>query len=560
MTNLKDLLAIPYVEPKNKTIKRVLATIDSETDPFKIGRYPKPFIWGFYDGSVYEEFNNVRALLDFFEKQFTEKDIQYRVYAHNGGKFDYHFMLEHLEADTDVMIINGRLSKFNIGPTEFRDSYNLFNFPLAAYKKDDMDYGLMEEEERDKPKNKRIISDYLEKDCVYLHEMVHGFIETYGLHLTQASASMKIWQKMCSVKAPKTTENYYDALKPFYYGGRVECFKKGIIEEVFSVIDIVSAYPHAMGFEHPIGVEYKTLHGKKACDYVEDKGGITNKFMNRCFFTLLAKSSGSLPYRDDKGKLFFPNDHLIRRYTVTGWEIAAGLRTETLRIHQILSVTYWNEYIDFTQYVDHFFKLKKEGRDKGDKLMTLFAKLFLNSLYGKFAADPRNYKSHKVVDTSDIHSILEEGYEAGGFLGEWFLAKKAMPHDRQRFYNIATAASITGFVRAYLWEAACKCSGLLYSDTDSIAAKDISQIKLGCDLGDWEKEGEFSYGAIGGKKMYAFQHTGKNKWKTASKGARLTSKEIILVAKGNEVLYDPMAPTYSIKHEPRFTQRKIVRT
>ncbi len=110
------------IEPKNKTIKRVLATVDSETDPFKIGRYPKPFIWGFYDGSIYEEFNNVRALLDFFEKQFTEKDIQYRVYAHNGGKFDYHFMLEHLEADTDVMIINGRLSKFNIGPTEFRDS------------------------------------------------------------------------------------------------------------------------------------------------------------------------------------------------------------------------------------------------------------------------------------------------------------------------------------------------------------------------------------------------------------------------------------------------------
>ncbi len=70
--------------------------------------------------------------------------------------------------------------------------------------------------------------------------------------------------KICSVKAPKTTENYYDALKPFYYGGRVECFKKGIIEEKFSVIDITSAYPYAMIFKHPIGVDYKTLHSKKS--------------------------------------------------------------------------------------------------------------------------------------------------------------------------------------------------------------------------------------------------------------------------------------------------------
>ncbi len=60
--------------------------------------------------------------------------------------------------------------------------------------------------------------------------------------------------------------------------------------------------------------------------------------------------------------------------------------------------------------------------------------------------------------------------------------------------------------------------------------------------------------------MYAFKHTNKNKWKTASKGARLDSKEIILVAEGKEVIYDPFAPTYSVRHEPRFTQRRIVRT
>ena len=132
--------------------------------------------------------------------------------------------------------------------------------------------------------------------------------------------------------------------------------------------------------------------------------------------------------------------------------------------------------------------------------------------------------------------------------------------DRKRFYNIATAASITGFVRAYLWETACKCEGLLYSDTDSIAAINIDNVSMGSNLGDWESEGDFSYGAIGGKKMYAFKYSGKQEWKIASKGARLSADQVIEVAKGKEVIFDPMAPTYSIRHEPRFTQRRIVRT
>lgn len=559
MNRLQELLNTPLEKEKPKK-KRKLAVIDSETDPFKIGRLPSPFIWGFYDGDIYEEFETVESLIKFFKTQYEEKGIRYRVYAHNGGKFDYHFMLEYIECESEVLIINGRLSKFHIDSTEFRDSYNLFNFPLSAYKKDDIDYGLMEKEERDKPENKRKISDYLQKDCIYLYELVDSFIGEYGLHLTQASAAMKIWQKLCSVEAPNSTESYYDNLKPYYYGGRVECFKKGIIDKEFSVIDITSAYPYAMIFKHPISIEYKTLHNNNAMQYIKDNGGITDDSMNQCFFKIIAVSRGALPYREESGKLVFPKDGGMRKYTVTGWEILAGLRTKTLRIVHILEVSYWENCDDFTDYVNHFFKLKNEADKTGDKLIRLFAKLFLNSLYGKFAADPRKYKTHIVADPNDIDYMIEQGYEAGGFLGRWFLAKKVADKDRQRFYNIATAASITGFVRAYLWEAANKCGGLLYSDTDSIAAEDISNISLGSDLGDWDLEGIFSSGAIGGKKMYAFKYKDKNKFKIASKGARLKADEVISIAKGKEVIYDPIAPTYSIRHEPRFTQRKIVRT
>ena len=34
------------------------AVADSETDPFKHGRFPTPFIWGLYNGKHYYEFTN----------------------------------------------------------------------------------------------------------------------------------------------------------------------------------------------------------------------------------------------------------------------------------------------------------------------------------------------------------------------------------------------------------------------------------------------------------------------------------------------------------------------
>lgn len=567
MKNLHQLLSVPLPHSESQTKKRTLAVIDCETDPFKKGRIPQPFIWGFYDGENYEEFETQEQMLSWLR----ESEKYYRIYAHNGGKFDYHYLLDYMEPETRVMIINGRLSKFFIDDHEYRDSYNLFNFPLAAYKKDDFDYSIMEPEERIKPENKKKISKYLYKDCLYLYELVSDFIERYGIHLTQAGAAIKIWQKETGLKAPESSADYYDSMVQFYYGGRVQCFKKGIIKKEFQVIDITSAYPFAMLSNHPFSLEHTLYIGRKAQSIIdkEPEGLLSDKF-SPAMFTINARSTGALPYRCPiEKKLIFPDDNLMRKFTVTGWEIQAGIRTNTLRSIRILNMRLWNETIDFQGYVNKFFKLKSDAKEAGDKLTQLFAKLFLNSLYGKFAADPRNYKSFTLGDPHNIEAMIEEGYQEGGFLGPWFLAKRDIPEEQQRFYNVATAASITGFVRAYLWEAICKCEGVLYCDTDSIAAHKIGNIPFGVALGDWEKEGDFDYGAIGGRKMYAFRKVSekgdlkkneKKGWKTASKGARLSPDQIIEVAKGKRIIYEPETPTFSVHHEPRFTNREIVLT
>ncbi|MGI0068848.1 MAG: hypothetical protein ACREAN_01175, partial [Nitrosopumilaceae archaeon] len=196
-------------------------TIDCETDPFKKYRFPQPFLWGIYDGSSYWQFERTQDVVDFVS------ETPGIFYAHNGGRFDYHFLLDYAEPFTDTMIINGRLAKWKLGQAELRDSFNILPVALREYKKDVFDYSLMESESRSKPVIRAQIEEYLKHDCIYLHELVSGFVKQFGLHLTQAAASMNLWKKESGFRLPNTGSDLYDKLKPFYFGGRVQCFRQG---------------------------------------------------------------------------------------------------------------------------------------------------------------------------------------------------------------------------------------------------------------------------------------------------------------------------------------------
>jgi len=305
---------------------RPIAVIDAETDPFKKGRVEiKPFIWGFYNDEVYEEFTDLSALpkaLQVEAKKEGMRDIaelesqEIIVYAHNGGKFDYHFLLDHLEPFERVMIIAGRLAKFKIGLCEFRDSFNIIPVGLDKWQKQAFDYSILEASERYKPNNWRKIREYLQSDCLNLYNMVSAFIDRFGMHLTQATASMKQWQGVTGRKAPNSGPEFYQDFSDFYYGGRVECFDSGLIEKEFHMIDIRSAYPYGMLSEHPIGLDYSI-----------SQNWDRNNIVGADFFHISAIPHGSMPFRTDDNTLIFPNDRTRREYHVTGWELQAAIDT-----------------------------------------------------------------------------------------------------------------------------------------------------------------------------------------------------------------------------------------
>lgn len=77
-------------------------------------------------------------------------------------------------------------------------------------------------------------------------------------------------------------------------------------------------------------------------------------------------------------------------------------------------------------------------------------------------------------------------------------------------------------------------------------------------LGGWEKEGKLPYifAAFAGKKMYTLKDSG-GKEINRSKGVKLTHKEIIRVALGQEVEYKNPAPTVNVRRGVSFVKRNV---
>lgn len=536
---------------------RQIAVIDAETDPFRKGRVPQPFLWGYYNGSMYHQFEKTADLAAFIS------DRDEIVYAHNGGKFDFHYLFPYLEAYDDLTIINGRIAKCNVGLAELRDSWCIINEPLAKYKKDEIDYAIMEADQRRKGANWTKICSYLKSDCVYLWEMVTEFVRRFGPELTQAGAAMKQWREISNDPHDKTDYEFYEAMSPFYYGGRVQCFRSGIIDTDFKVFDINSAYAFAMKHKHPYSANYERISGYAA---------------HGDFYVVDCVSRGALPFRglggdnDSNYGLSFPSDSQVRRYYVSSWELDSAKATRSVDRLTYVETLRFTRHVSFDAFIDKFWALREAAKKSGDVLGVLFNKLIMNSLYGKFAANPDNYHQFMIVPPSDAQSFaagdidgITGGWQFGGELGPWLLAQKELDEWQKRYYNVATGASITGFVRSMLWRAIHSSKGVLYCDTDSIAVEAKgAAVVIGNALGQWKDEGAFDRAGIAGKKLYIFRGKpnaeGKRAYKTASKGARLTHAELWTVAKGGSVDYESEAPTYSVAKQPFFTNRRIINT
>jgi hypothetical protein len=304
-------------------------------------------------------------------------------------------------------------------------------------------------------------------------------------------------------------------------------------------------------------------------------------------------SKGALPLRSPSGGVEFPTGKGIE-FFATGWELFAGIDLGLIKNVEYRAVYSPTKCQDFTRYVNHFYEMKRTAKDESERN---HAKLLLNALYGRFGLNPRSFKEVRVMPYDAVlpspwkhsfddeetglsfwqkhtHLMLRNDFQVLDYEKiindhiktlqkrkvkkfpekEWEEIEEKPAH----FINVCTAASITGCVRAFLLRSKQSCKGVVYCDTDSIIARDVSSLKFGDGLGQWKLEKSNQHFWCGGKKLYA--SLGEDgKWKTACKGVRLTPEQIVAVAEGKPQTYEFEAPSFSVFSPKHFVKRQVRR-
>lgn len=160
-----------------------------------------------------------------------------------------------------------------------------------------------------------------------------------------------------------------------YYGGRIETRTVGTVKNVY-VYDLNSAYPAAAcllnRMRHATSWEWR----KGASDIQEDGVYLVSWKIAR------SEPWGPFPWRDKAGRIFFPRDG---RSWIYGVELLAAMKSYPGKIKILES---WSQppqdRCKLAENIPAWYERRQELKKQGS-LAELVWKLFLNSLYGKFA-------------------------------------------------------------------------------------------------------------------------------------------------------------------------------
>jgi hypothetical protein len=306
-----------------------------------------------------------------------------------------------------------------------------------------------------------------------------------------------------------------------YMGGRVECFRFGEQKGgPFLSLDVNSMFPYIMK-NVPLPIRLIDYRSNPPLDIVE-KG--LNKFCMVAHVMLDTKEPLYAVRRHFK--VIFPTGR-FNAYVCTPLLTEAMKRGHLLKIHHLSA---YEQGSLFGEYVDFFYALKQKYKEEGNAILERTAKIFLNSLYGKFAQ--WSSLEERIEDkTCDGYYRLETvDLVTGDTEIEYKLFNtivRQQGKEPARNSLIAISAHITEWARFLLWQI-IEGTGrdrVLYCDTDSIKMRkrDFPFVQYPVDeqrLGALRREEEFNEFTIWGAKNYITENERK------IKGIPRTAEEI----------------------------------
>lgn len=465
-----------------------------------------------------------------------------QAYNHQDKEFEKPHKLRnnyYIPTISDMGIWYGLTIKYKGHLIEFRDSLKLLPFSIrdlgkafnTKHRKLEMEYkGHLHAGEPITDHERH----YLTNDVLVAKEALEAFLKTMGYEkkppLTIGAAALKEFKKtlapdewklyfpnLAEIKLDPCIWGYSNAdeyirhsynggwcYADYRYCGAVQGRSKRDDNKRIKVYDVNSLYPSMLhscsGNRYPVG------------EPVFFKGSIKphfNKsryffFRFRCNFEL---KEGYLPFIQIKNHpAYRRNDNLMSSF----WD-RFGDYDETIRPEMVLSETMFImfktcykitdfELLDgcyfeteiglFDGFINRFFEMKATATIEDNKVLRTIAKLFLNSLYGKFGTSPIN--AYKILerDGEELKYIDEKG------------------EDKKPVY-IPVASACTSYARRFtLGGALANQEYFTYSDTDSIhLCVDKNYVAQGItvhdtDLCAWKEESIYDNGLYIRQKTY----------------------------------------------------------
>lgn len=257
-------------------------------------------------------------------------------------------------------------------------------------------------------------------------------------------------------------------------GTMMDALKIPLIKSRVYVLDMASAYPWAMAYmPHPCKLE-SWFHNPTICQL--------ESLMRRYWCAALVEidtARQSYPVREN-GRTIYASG---RYWTVLcGGELEQAVGMGDVRRASLCAT--WHQGNLFREYVFYWWDQRRKAQASGDRMSEMYAKLMMNSLYGKFAQ-----RSPRWIDRPDVAATVPWGpfWQTDPTTGRmveyrslgWFTQEKGEPGEHPESMP-AISASVTAALRVKMREyrAIAGPDNVLYQDTDSLHVTEPGWLKL----------------------------------------------------------------------------------
>ena len=423
----------------------------------------------------WKKFKSVSEFWDFVEECVRERKTMW-CFAHNLD-FDFRVLegfkvlkergweIQTFIYDSKNIILSFRKGKKTL---LFLDTFNYFK---GSVKKLGESIGLPKLEIDFNKASEEELSRYCRRDVEIIKEFIMKFIDFIQqndlgtLQKTLASQAFTAFRHRF-MKYGIYIHNNKEAIeleRLSYRGGRTEAFFIGKLPKGrYYKLDVNSMYPFVMReYEYPtklIKVENNpTLSGLM-------------RALKRFFVIAHVRVRVREPCVGIKGeRLIFP----IGEFDAFLCSPELELVLEYGEIVRVYKYALYEKHSIFKEYVDFFYSLKEKYAKENNVAFKQIAKLFLNSLYGKFGQRTRLFECIGECEHEDGYEVvidLETGERTTyRYLnGEVWVESKDYIEGNNSM--VAIASAVTAYARCYLWSLIKKAGieNVFYVDTDSL--------------------------------------------------------------------------------------------